>query len=724
MKTFLTHLSRSILFISLMMATSSLHASAGRETDITFKHDWTVSNDPSAKKLPNEYDVIVVGSGIGGLSCASILSTHGYKVLVAEQHSHVGGYCTGYERNGFTFPVGAADISGCERGAIASLLQQLNLKKDDLFVLHTRTYIFGDKKITFTGANNDTVEKFSELFPHEHRSLIDFFAQARRATDEFLAAAKDPSQPQPTFDSWKAVTYQQKLDEFFQDADLKKCLCSLIGYLGTTPENTTASDALLACLRYFLYGGHYPKQGGKLFAEALSATVKSHGGTVLTNAPVDEILVHDGHVTGVRVGTKTYLSSIVVANANAKTLFLQLLPKGSLNPAFTDTISSLKTSKTGAVINLGLDLDLSALSSKIDAFPELKDGKVVGDKIDFMVISSADPASVPPGCASISIGVDARYTDVPPLGTPEYRMYKEALAESAIAKIEKLIPNIRQHIVVNDVITPRTFEHFTSMPEGAFYPFDQSQGSSCPFFKTPITGLYLASASTFIGGVEAVAMAGMVCQRDIERARKTTTTLTQNLSLPAPSLTGTVSLETAIHERRSTRHFKNQPLSLSQISQLLWASQGITHQNSLRAAPSAGGCYPLTVYLVAGNVTGLAPGVYTYIVEKHALQKCSDGDLRSRLCAAAFSQRSVEEAAATIVIGGVYEGVAKKYGAHAQDFTWLEAGCVAENVALQAISCGLGTVCVAGFTPQAVQEIVGMPEEIQPLCLLPLGIAG
>jgi len=99
-------------------------------------------------KGEDEYDVIIVGSGIGGLSCGAILSKRGYKVLVLEQHYQVGGYCSSFTRKGFIFNSGVEDVSGLwERGPITYLLRELGLKKDDLFVKNTRRYVFKGEAI-------------------------------------------------------------------------------------------------------------------------------------------------------------------------------------------------------------------------------------------------------------------------------------------------------------------------------------------------------------------------------------------------------------------------------------------------------------------------------------------------------------------------------------------------------------------------------------------------
>ncbi len=195
----------------------------------------------------------------------------------------------------------------------------------------------------------------------------------------------------------------------------------------------------------------------------------------------------------------------------------------------------------------------------------------------------------------------------------------------------------------------------------------------------------------------------------------------QGIDLPEPSADSDVSVEAAIRERRSVREFSKHSLTLADVAQLLWAAQGITSQDGGRAAPSAGALYPLELYLVAGDVDSLPAGVYRYRPERHRLDHVADGDFRKDLAAAALNQSWVRRAPAVLVITGVYQRSAKKYGDRARRYTRIETGHAAQNVYLQATALGLGTVIVGAFQDAEVQEVLGLPEDHAPLALMPVG---
>lgn len=193
------------------------------------------------------------------------------------------------------------------------------------------------------------------------------------------------------------------------------------------------------------------------------------------------------------------------------------------------------------------------------------------------------------------------------------------------------------------------------------------------------------------------------------------------VALPEPRLVGEVSVERALALRRSVREFAREPLSLSAVSQLLWAAQGITDPSGLRTAPSAGALYPLEVYLVVGAVSGARPGVYRYDPRRHRLVLVAEGDARKGVAEAALGQSWVAEAPAIVVLAAVYQRTARKYGERAARYVHMEAGHAAQNVYLQAGALGLGTTMVGAMRDEELARVLGLPNQAKPLGLLPVG---
>lgn len=193
------------------------------------------------------------------------------------------------------------------------------------------------------------------------------------------------------------------------------------------------------------------------------------------------------------------------------------------------------------------------------------------------------------------------------------------------------------------------------------------------------------------------------------------------IRLPAPQTTGTVAVEAAIFQRRSIREFSTASLSLQQLSQLLWAAQGVTRPSGSRTAPSAGATYPLKLYAVVGKVDGIPCGIYLYDPTEHTIRLHSSGDRRSALAIACLSQSWVREAPASLVLTAVYERTTNRYGKRGVQYVHMEVGHAAQNVYLQATALGLGTVIVGAFTDSAVADCLGLPAQEVPLAVLPVG---
>jgi len=203
------------------------------------------------------------------------------------------------------------------------------------------------------------------------------------------------------------------------------------------------------------------------------------------------------------------------------------------------------------------------------------------------------------------------------------------------------------------------------------------------------------------------------------------------VSLPAPRFDGTISVEAALKNRRSIRSYAEKPLTLADVSQLLWAAYGITYtaenmppflRGGLRTAPSAGARFPLELYLVAFNVTDLPAGIYWYDSQTHQLARMAEGDRRKEVSEAAFNQSQFETASAAIVYSAVYERTMVKYGQRGRDrYVCLDLGHSAENVYLEAYALNIGTCAIGAFTDLWLKKAIGMTREEEPLYIMPLG---
>ncbi len=194
------------------------------------------------------------------------------------------------------------------------------------------------------------------------------------------------------------------------------------------------------------------------------------------------------------------------------------------------------------------------------------------------------------------------------------------------------------------------------------------------------------------------------------------------ITLPQPRLNSNVSVEETLLKRRSIRQFADSAITIADLSQLLWAAQGITDTaHGLRTAPSAGALYPLEVYAVVGNVTGIAPGIYKYKCKTHELETIALGDARQVLASAALGQGAITQAAVDIVWTAVYQRCAAKYEERAELYVPIEVGHSAENVFLQATALNLGAVVMGAFYEDKVQAILKSPKDERALYIMPVG---
>ncbi len=195
------------------------------------------------------------------------------------------------------------------------------------------------------------------------------------------------------------------------------------------------------------------------------------------------------------------------------------------------------------------------------------------------------------------------------------------------------------------------------------------------------------------------------------------------VELPPAVHDGSVSLEAAVGRRRSVRLYSADALTLHEVSQLLWAAQGVTHPDGLRTVASAGAIFPLELYLLVGRVGDLKAGVYRYLTGVHRLKEVVLGDRWGELWSTVLANRHVKESAAVLAITATFERMADKYGARAERYVHMEVGHAVQNVYLQAAALDVATVVLGSFVDSEVRAILACPDSERPMVLMPVGRA-
>ena len=196
------------------------------------------------------------------------------------------------------------------------------------------------------------------------------------------------------------------------------------------------------------------------------------------------------------------------------------------------------------------------------------------------------------------------------------------------------------------------------------------------------------------------------------------------IKLPSPKYKGLISVEEEIFNRKSIRYYKELPLTIKEVSQLLWAAGGVTGDGltgATRAYPSAGACYPLRIYLVTGSTKKLEPGIYRYVYSNHSLKLLKKGDYRKELTEASHGQRMILNAPISIIFTAEFSRTIARYGKRGKErYVSMDLGHAGQNVHLQAEALGLGTVVVGAFNDIKVKKLLELADE-KPLYIMPVG---
>jgi all-trans-retinol 13,14-reductase len=520
------------------------------------------------------FDIVVVGSGIGGLVAALCAARAGQSVLVLEAAKQLGGYLNPFRRGKYRFDPGLHYIGECGPGQLLTrVLEALDLSTTvrfrELSPDGFERIVFPGYEITMPRGADLYRERLERDFPHERGGLAAFFDLLR----QFRAAMKAIQQIDGVSGAASAVphvpfllkygraTFADLVNPLVKDPLLRAVLAAQSGDYGLPPRRASALIGL-GLIDHYIRGAYFPLGGAGAMRDALVSAIKKHGGVLARSTPVERILVQDGAVTGVRTKAGDHVEArTVLSNADAAHTYRALIGEEHLSFLLRRKVAKNRLSVASVCLFLGTDLDLSKhgmTDANIWVYPttdldRFYDPLYRGEMpdLDFFFLSSPslkDPGAAdgpPPGHDSLELVTLAPYE---PFAAweglksmrrgEEYEARKQELYDRYTLAAERFVPGLRAHVKVAEVATPVTNVTYATAPQGAIYGPEMTPDQIGPFrfgIKGAFDGLFFCGAAIHGGGVVPAAVSGLQAGKAaVHHARSA-----RPAQVAAPSVDGT-----------------------------------------------------------------------------------------------------------------------------------------------------------------------------------------
>lgn len=480
--------------------------------------------------IENTFDVIVVGAGLGGLSCGATLSKYGKKVLVIEKHDKVGGYGTAFTRLGYKFDVSLHNI-GPINSSIAKIFEDLELTKKVEYIPFNnfQRVIFPKHDIVIPKGIDNFIKLLSELFPEEKEGIKELLSEIkyiRKGFDEFeeLSLGGNPEEminpmmavQYPQFVELVYVTFKELMERYIKNEELKGIVANLWWYFGLPPSKVASILYSVPSANYFEHGGGYIKGTSQNLSDSLAEIILSNHGKIILNCEVKKILIDEGKAKGVLTDQgEIFYGDLIISNAGAKNTFLRLVDKEMVKKRYIKKVEEQEISLSAVQLYLGLDCSLEELGIKDHSFTvfftydhDENFNYIMNGEYDKTFFSCTcytlfDKTLAPENKGIINIFSLDHIKNWENLTPSEYQKKKKEVTEIIIKKVEKFIPDLSKHIVVKELGTPKTMFRYTFNPEGSIYGPSQIVEQSGvnrlqPF--TPVKGLFIVGSSIYPGG--------------------------------------------------------------------------------------------------------------------------------------------------------------------------------------------------------------------------------
>jgi len=511
-------------------------------------------------RLAPDYDAVVIGSGMGGLTTAALLSELGWKVCVLEQHYTAGGFTHSYERGGYEWDVGVHYIG--EVGAATrtrkmfDFLSNGNLKWAPMDAEYDRFYI-GDKVFNAIAGKQEFRDNLVRQFPNEAKAIDAYLKLLDRSGDALSAFGM--SRGMPALLRWVAKPWLawklrgpfrrltwEVLSDLTSDRDLIATLCGQWGDMGMPPKRSPfMAHAMIA--RHYLYGGYYPVGGSWRIAETIIPKIQASGGEVFTYAKVETILVEDGKVTGVEMKDGHRIEcACVISSAGVDNTFNHLLPNDVVeHSGYRRRMQNVQPSVAHLGVYIGLQGTAEELGlprtnfwiypsndydAALDGFLADKDAEFPIVYVSFPSAKDPDYENRHPGTSTIEIVAPAPYEWFEKWREAtwgkrgdDYEAFKEALGERLLEHLYAKLPQLRGKVDYYEVSTPLSTNWFGGYQRGELYGLAHTRERLNQDWlrpKTNIPGLWLTGQDILTCGVTGAMMAGLVTTMSLVGARK------------------------------------------------------------------------------------------------------------------------------------------------------------------------------------------------------------
>ena len=490
-----------------------------------------------------KYDVIIIGSGVGGLTAGVTLQTlkPELKTLILEQHNAPGGYISGFKRKGYYFDSGAEGlVFAGEKQNFRKAIDGLGIKIEYLPIDPLEVLHYKDKTISMYPDPDKYQQELVRNFPDSEQDIIKFFEIISAVQKEFESSVKEGLNPTfkeylkiafrgPTLRKLSLKSYKKFLDESFSNPDLKNILSIYSLWFGVPPEDYQASSGAISFFSTVYNGHYYPKGGMFAFAESLAESFVNRGGEILYKKRVSQILVKRRKAVGVKLSDGTVIhGNWIISNADLKRTVFEYVNSKKFPNAYLGKVLKKDQSVSGFSVFLGLDKELkgypSHMAYNVKAEEYMKrtlEGIYDPQEVLIRIPSEIDSDLLNEGKSSVILLSFAPYNWEKKWNSsnPEkYKETKEKYANQLIKLAENVIPDLSKHIALKMVSTPMTYEKFSLNTQGAWY--GPKWGGLNIKIQPPIRKLYLAGANIAGPGVPPGFFSGMKIAKHLSKRIK------------------------------------------------------------------------------------------------------------------------------------------------------------------------------------------------------------